>query len=68
MNHDASIAVLESRLSWLENTVAELNDVVTSQAKLLEKMQAEIKELGGNYRDLRDIAEGDVPNRKPPHY
>jgi SlyX protein len=63
-----NLNVLESRLTWLENTVADLNNVVVEQAKSITKLQERLDALSLRYRELRDLSEEDIPSRRPPHY
>jgi len=65
---DKARVELESRYTFLEQTVSELNDVVYGQSKKIDALEAALKKLRAR---LEDLAEGDAPAGReppPPHY
>lgn len=69
-----AIEDLQSRLSFQEDTLGELNRLVSRQAAQIERLEQQLKALAGKYRDLRDTlsqgeAGGDsLVDEQPPHY
>ncbi|MGM0601673.1 MAG: SlyX family protein [Candidatus Rifleibacteriota bacterium] len=64
---EAGIVELEKRLTYLEKYVDELNEVVISQGKIIDRLKAEVKVL----RDKDGESEVDASrpaDEKPPHY
>ena len=59
---------LEIKLSYMEDFVQQLQDVVTSHTQTIEVLRKENKILSGKSRDMSDQLQGEIPNRKPPHY
>ena len=59
---------LEIQVTYLENTVNELNNIVYQQQKSIDKLQSELKDLVAKIEDLEDTSSGDLPHVKPPHY
>lgn len=59
---------LEIKLSYMEDFVQQLQDVVTSHTQTIEVLRKENKILSGKIRDMADQLQGEIPNRKPPHY
>ena len=59
---------LEIKLSYMEDFVQQLQDVVTSHTQTIEVLRKENKILSGKIRDMSDQLQGEIPNRKPPHY
>ena len=57
---------LETKFAFQEDFVSQLQGVVVEQAKIIEKLEREIKMLAEKSRDLDSQEE--IPNRKPPHY
>ena len=57
---------LEIKLSYMEDFVQQLQDVVTSHTQTM--LRKENKILSGKIRDMSDQLQGEIPNRKPPHY
>jgi SlyX protein len=58
---------LEKRITYLEKYVDELNDVVISQGKIIDRLTAEVKAIRnkGNESELDASRPAD---EKPPHY
>jgi SlyX protein len=65
---DARIVSLETKLAYLENTVAELDGIVRGQEGRIARLEEENKVLAQKYRELRDETGEEIPNRRPPHY
>ncbi len=59
---------LETKLAYLENFVNELQDVTVEHTRTIELLHKENKLLAQKVKDMADQLEGDIPNRKPPHY
>jgi len=69
-----AIEDLQSRLSFQEDTLSELNRVMSRQTGQIERLEQQLRALAGKYRDLRDAVNqgeesGDTPaDERPPHY
>ncbi|MDY6984248.1 MAG: SlyX family protein [Pseudomonadota bacterium] len=60
---------LQTQLAFQEHTIAELNDVLTSQQQQIDLLRLEIKLLKDKLGVLEDRIEvGPPQNEKPPHY
>ena len=59
---------LERKLSYMEDFIQQLQDVVTTHTQTIEVLRKENKILSGKIRDMSDQLQGEIPNRKPPHY
>lgn len=59
---------LEMKLAYMEDFVNQIQDVAVEQAKTIELLKKEIKLMSGKIHEMSDQLEGDIPNRKPPHY
>lgn len=62
------ITQLEIKLAYLEDFMNQIQEVCVQQTNDIEKLKAENKMMAEKIRDLIENAEGDIPNRKPPHY
>ncbi|MBP5358720.1 MAG: SlyX family protein [Treponema sp.] len=62
------IIALETKLAYMEDFVNQLQEVSVEQGKTIELLRTENKMMSQKIRDLSDALEGDIPNRKPPHY
>jgi SlyX protein len=57
---------LEIRVAHQDQTIAELNDVITAQWKKLDALERQMQRLG---EELEAMDAGEIPaNQKPPHY
>ena len=65
---DEKVIELETKLAYLEDFMNQIQEVAVQQSKDIEKLKVENKILKDKVKDLSDWAEGDIPNRKPPHY
>lgn len=59
---------LEMKLAYMEDFVNQIQDVAVEQEKTIELLRKEIKLMSGKIHEMSDLLEGDIPNRKPPHY
>ena len=59
------LSKLETDMAYLQETVRELNDIVTAQQALMLKLEKQNEVLNRRIEDLDTEAR---PNRKPPHY
>lgn len=65
---EQNLIKLEMKLAYLEDFLNQLQEVTVKQGKDIEKLKSENKALKDKVKDLSDWAEGDIPDRKPPHY
>ena len=65
---DEKVIELETKLAYLEDFMNQIQEVAVQQTKDIEKLKVQNKILKDKVKDLSDWAEGDIPNRKPPHY
>ena len=56
---------LETDLAYLQETVRQLNEIVTEQQLLVSKLEKQNEVLAKRMEELDTEAR---PNRKPPHY
>ena len=62
------LTAIEMKLAYMEDFVNQIRNVAVEQTKTIDKLQKEIKLMSDKIREMPDAAEGDIPNRKPPHY
>ena len=70
MNNEITtrLTAIEMKLAYMEDFVNQIQNVAVDQAKTIDKLQKEIKLMSDKIREMSDAVEGDIPNRKPPHY
>lgn len=62
------IIKLETKLAYMEDFLNQLQEVTVEHTNLIEKLKKENKILSQKVSDMAEQLEGDIPNRKPPHY
>lgn len=65
---DDRLTAIEVKLAYMEDFVNQIQNVAVEQAKTIDKLQKEIKLMSDRIREMSNMMEGDIPNRKPPHY
>ena len=65
---DDRIMQLEVKLAYMEDFVKQIQEVAVQQTMDIEKLKKENKLMAEKIKELVAAAEGDIPNRKPPHY
>lgn len=66
---DNNIEKVEIKISYLENQVKDLNEVVVNQMKDIDALSIQLLKLEQKVSDLiEEAGDGDRPSRKPPHY
>ena len=66
MENAARIDGLEIRFAHQEQTIAELNDVITAQWKRIEFLESQIRQLREEFQNMDTGRGGQEP--PPPHY
>jgi uncharacterized coiled-coil protein SlyX len=68
MNNDDQIR-LESKITFVEQTVSELNEVVYAQQKEIERLKTAVKRIEERLAGGDALGDGgNLPHVKPPHY
>ena len=65
---DNRFMAMEMKLAYMEDFVNQIQEVAVEQAKTIDKLKGEIKLMSNKIREMSDSLEGDIPNRRPPHY
>ena len=65
---EEKIIQLETKLAYLEDFLNQLQSVAVENSTTIENLREENKLMAQKIRDLSDQMEGDIPNRRPPHY
>ena len=66
MSDTSRLDALEIRFVHQEQTIMELNEVITSQWKRIENLESQIRRLNEEFQNLDQVSGG--PEPKPPHY
>ena len=65
---DERLTAVEMKLAYMEDFVNQIQGVAVEQTKTIDKLQKEIKLMSEKIREMSNAVEGDIPNRRPPHY
>lgn len=65
---DSRLTKMEIKLAYLEDFLSQIQQVAVEQTKELDILKKENKLITQRLKELSDYYEGDIPNRKPPHY
>ena len=65
---DNRFMAMEMKLAYMEDFINQIQEVAVEQAKTIDKLKGEIKIMSNKIREMSDSLEGEIPNRKPPHY
>ena len=65
---DDRVTAIEIKLAYLEDFVNKLQKIAVEQGNLVDTLKAENRVLKAKLSELIEAQEGDIPNRKPPHY
>lgn len=60
-----ALTKLETNMAYLQDTVRQLNDIVTEQQLLVSRLERQNEVLAKRVEELDTEAR---PNRRPPHY
>ena len=67
-NIEDRFITLETKLAYLEDFLSQLQNVTVEHTKELELLRKENKMLAQKVSDMAEQLDGDIPNRRPPHY
>ncbi len=65
---DSRLTRLEIKMSYMEDFLNQIQEISVLQGKEIELLRKENRMLAEKMRDIVDSMEGEIPNRKPPHY
>lgn len=62
------ILALEEKLTYVEQSYAELNKVAFEQHQKIAKLEDELIALGQKLKEIEESGSGTLPHEQPPHY
>ena len=65
---DERLTAIEIKLTYIEDFVKQLQEVTVAHSEELTRLRDVNRLMAAKIRDMSDQLEGDIPNRKPPHY
>lgn len=64
----ARIDELETKVTFQQDAIDNLNDVITNQWKIIDQLKSQITKLDDQLYELEMSTAGAPSNQKPPHY
>ncbi|MGP1587263.1 MAG: SlyX family protein [Treponemataceae bacterium] len=65
---DESLIRIEKKLAYIEDFLNQLHEVTLEHEKQIQRIDEQSKFFLSKLKDIYENPEGDIPNRKPPHY
>jgi len=65
---DSRLTEIEIKLSYLEDFMNKIQKITVEHTETIERLKNENRTLKAKVAELVEFQEGDIPNRKPPHY
>ncbi len=59
---------LQSKLAFQEQTINQLNDVLTSQQRQIDRLQLQLSILQDRFEEIQEAPSALAQDEKPPHY
>ncbi|MDX1475699.1 SlyX family protein [Reinekea sp. G2M2-21] len=68
MNIEDQLIDLEIRLTHMDDTVEQLNQVVTAQQKTIDRLEHLIIKMAREHSEMKEQLAPDIVDSRPPHY
>lgn len=65
---DKRLMELEIKMTFQENLVEELNEVIIRQQAQIDRLDLELKTLVAQFRSVQQLPPETTPDPPPPHY
>ncbi len=65
---DKRLMELEIKMTFQENLVEELNEVIIRQQAQIDRLDQELKTLVAQFRSVQQLPPETTPDPPPPHY
>lgn len=62
------ITAIEIKLAYLEDFINKLQAIAVEQSNTIDRLTAENRIIKDKIKEIVEEQEGDIPNRRPPHY
>lgn len=68
MNDTQTLIDLQTRVTYMDDTVEQLNDVVSRQQLQIDRLERLLAKLAEEHLDLKHQVAPETIDTKPPHY
>ncbi len=62
------LTAIEIKLAYLDDFMNKLQKIAVEQGNTVDTLKAENRVLKAKLSELIEAQEGEIPNRRPPHY
>ncbi|MCR4941083.1 MAG: SlyX family protein [Treponemataceae bacterium] len=66
--NEERLTAIEIKLAYLDDFVNKLQKIAVEQGNTIDILKAENRVLKAKLSELIEAQEGEIPNRRPPHY
>jgi SlyX protein len=66
--HDERFEVFESKLTFQEDTISQLNDALVQQQTRIDQLEATVRSLLERLEEGPDLPDFNAADERPPHY
>ncbi|MDN3649906.1 SlyX family protein [Reinekea marina] len=68
MNKSDQDVELETRITYMDDTIDQLNDVISRQQLQIDKLERIVQKLLTDHIELKDQLAPEITDTPPPHY
>lgn len=68
MNNSDQFVELETRITHMDDTIDQLNDVISRQQMQIDKLERVVQNLLNEHLELKDQISPEITDTPPPHY
>ena len=68
MTNDERLIELEVRLTHMDDTVEQLNRIVSEQQMQIDYLERQLKKVVHDYNEFKEQVSPEIIDTKPPHY
>ncbi|MFQ3230423.1 SlyX family protein [Reinekea sp.] len=68
MNNSNQLVELETRITHMDDTIDQLNDVISRQQMQIDKLERVVQNLLNEHLELKDQISPEITDTPPPHY
>lgn len=68
MNEHDRMTDIESRLTYLDDTVEQLNKIIIDQQKTISRLEKVVQKMNEDHVQMKEQLAPDIVDTRPPHY
>ena len=68
MNNSEHTVELETRIAYMDDTIDQLNDVISRQQMQIDKLERVVQKMLNEHLEMKEHMSPEVTDTPPPHY